>query len=64
MYNFRVFRHSSKDGMVIQMDRPYEIIKVHISMYISMLDIVLSHYEHVLVPPRVFLSSKKENPQN
>ena len=30
-------------------------------MYISMLDIVLSYYEHVLGPPSVFFNFRKNN---
>ena len=44
------------------MVKPWEAIKVHVSMsmYITILDMVLSHYEHVLGPPRVlFLNSGK-----
>ena len=42
--------------MVVLVVRPWEVIKVHVSMYISVLDMVLSHYGHVLGPPLVFFN--------
>ena len=48
MYNFRVFHRSSKAGIFVLVVKPREAIKVHVSMYINMLDMVLSHYGHVL----------------
>ena len=59
MYNFRVFHRFSKARMVVLVVKPWEVIKVHVSMCINMLDIVLSQYVHVLGPPRGFLSSEK-----
>ena len=63
MYNFQVFHHSSEAGIFVLVVKPREAIKVHVSMYISMLDMVLSHCEHVLGRPRVFLNFEKKNPQ-
>ena len=54
MYNIRVFHCSSKVGMVVLVVKPWEAIKVHVSMYISILDMVLNHYEHVLGLPTVY----------
>ena len=59
MYIFEFFACSSKAGMVVLVVKPREVIKVHVSMYISMLDMVLSHYEHVLCPPSVFFNFRK-----
>ena len=54
MYNFRVFHRSSKARIFILVVKPWEAIKVNMLMYISMLDVVLSHYEHVLGPPSFY----------
>ena len=41
------------------MVRAKEVIKVHLSMYISILGISIDSYGHVLGPPRVSSISKK-----
>ena len=61
MYNFQAFHRSFKAEMVILVVKPWEVIKVYVSMYRSMLDIVSSHYEHVLGPYRFFLTFEKNN---
>ena len=59
MYNFRVFHRSSKAGMVVLVVRPWEVIKVHVSMYISMSGIGIDSYGHVLRPPGISSDSEK-----
>ena len=61
MYSFRAFHRSSKAGIFVLVVKPWEAIKVHVLMYISMLYMVLSHYEHVLGPPRIFFNFRKKN---
>ena len=43
------------------MVRPLEVIKVHVSMYMNVLDIIIESYGHMLGPPSIFLSSEKNN---
>ena len=59
MYNFRVFHRSSKAGIFVLVVRPYEDIKVHVSMYISVLGIGIESYAHVLGPLEFCLIPKK-----
>ena len=61
MYNFQVLHRSSKYGMVVLVLRPWEVIKVHVSMYISMLGIGIESYGHVLGPPKFLFNSEKIN---
>ena len=51
MYNVQVFHCFSKAWISVLVIKPWEAIKFHVSMYISMLDMVLSHYEYILGPP-------------
>ena len=36
--------------MVLLVFKPWEVIKVHVSMYMNMLDIIIESYEHMQVP--------------
>ena len=47
--------------MVVLVVKPWEVIKVHVSMYISMLGIGIESYGHVLGPPEFSFNSEKIN---
>ena len=61
MYNFRVFHCSSKAGIFVLVAKPLEVIKIHVSMYVSMLGIGIESYGHGLGPPRVSSNFEKNN---
>ena len=45
--------------MVVLVVKPWEVINVHVSMYMNVLDIVIESYGHVLGHPSFFLISEK-----
>ena len=45
--------------MVVLVVRPWEVIKVHVSMNMNMLDINIESYGHVLGPPRFYFNFEK-----
>ena len=58
---FKFFTYCSKAGMVILVVKPWEAIKVHVSMDINVLDIRIESYGHVLGSPSFFFSFGKNN---
>ena len=61
MCNFRVIHRSSQAGIFVLVVKPWEVIKVHVSMYISMLGIGIKLYGHVLGPPDFSFNPEKIN---
>ena len=59
MYNFRVFHRSSNVGIFVLVVKPGEVIKVHVSMYISMLGIGIESYGNVLGPLEFLFNYEK-----
>ena len=58
---FEFFTYSSKAGMVVLMVKPWEVIKIRVSMYMNVLDISIESYGHVLGPSSFFLSFMKNH---
>ena len=58
-YNSQVFHLllQSKNGHLG--GKPWVVIKVPVSMYMNVLDIIIESYGHVLGPPSFFLISEK-----
>ena len=57
---FEFFTHTSKDGVVILVFRPREVIRAFMSVFFYMLDILIKSNEHVLGPPRVSFDFEKK----
>ena len=58
---FEFFTCSFKAGMVFLVVRPWEVIKIYVSMYMNVLNIGIELYGHVLGPPKFLFNSKKIN---
>ena len=56
---FKFFTCSSKAGMVVLVAKPQEVIKVHVSMFMNVLDIGIESYGHVLGPPKFLFNPEK-----
>ena len=59
MYNFRAFHHFSIARIFVFVVKHQEVIKVYVSMYISMLGIGIESYGHVLGPLEFLFNSEK-----
>ena len=46
--------------MVVLVVKPIEVIKVQVSMYMNVLDIIIESYEHVLDPPRFLFKFREK----
>ena len=56
---FEFFTTPPKLEFFVLVVKPWEVIKVHVSMYISMLGIGIESYKHILSPPKLLFNSKK-----